>query len=319
MGHLRTLLATSALILALICAAAGLLALGGAFSARLDALTHLAPVFVGLAALAAAAALVRRGGIRRTTFAAAAVAGLAGGLLMAPEFLRSDGPHAPAEAPGQIKVIQFNASQANRELPRVVDWLVSEQPDIVTMEEPTPYLRDLIVARTGWSVAGYATTVMIFSRAPYLVMHRPTLERGTPLLWVNATYASSSGPFEVMVTHFTWPTQSMQAEQSLAMRKLLKRLPRARMILGGDFNSTPWSFIRRADDRDFGLVRRDRALASWPARAPGPGGPIAPFPVMPIDHVYAGSGWATTSIRRGPRLGSDHYPLVVTFAPVAPR
>ena len=187
------------------------------------------------------------------------------------------------------------------------------------LEESSPQLRDLLVARTGWSVAGYATTAMIFSRAPYLVMHRPMVGPGSPLLWVNATYASASGPFEVVVTHFTWPTQAMQGAQSLAMRKVLDQLPKERLILGGDFNSTPWSFARRADDRTFGVTRRDRALASWPADLPGQHGVSAPWPILPIDHVYAGRGWATTSVRRGPRLGSDHYPLIVTLAPVTAR
>ena len=190
------------------------------------------------------------------------------------------------------------------------------------------------MARTGWSVAGYATTAMIFTRAPYLVMHRPVVEAGSPLVWVNATYASASGPLEIVVTHFTWPTQAMQAAQSLAMRKVLDHLPKDRLILGGDFNSTPWSFARAffpgaGRDRAPGLVgvsrrqqrrwRRDRAVASWPADAPGLGGLSSPWPILPIDHIYAGPSWATTSVRRGPRLGSDHYPLIVTLAPVAAR
>ena len=37
--------------------------------------------------------------------------------------------------------------------------------------------------------------------------------------------------------------------------------------------------------------------------------------VLPIDHVYAGPGWRTVSVQRGPKLGSDHYPVIVTLAP----
>jgi endonuclease/exonuclease/phosphatase (EEP) superfamily protein YafD len=88
------------------------------------------------------------------------------------------------------------------------------------------------------------------------------------------------------------------------------------MVLGGDFNSTPWSFQRRRDDQALGLIRRDRALWSWPTGEGQPRLP-APFPFLPLDHIYAGPGWATTSVRRGPRLGSDHYPIIVTLAPVA--
>lgn len=87
------------------------------------------------------------------------------------------------------------------------------------------------------------------------------------------------------------------------------------MIIAGDFNSTPWSFARRRDDRDFGLIRRTRALFTWPAEKISHNRLPAPFPYLPIDHVYAGPGWATVSVERGPRLGSDHYPVVVTLAP----
>jgi endonuclease/exonuclease/phosphatase (EEP) superfamily protein YafD len=123
---------------------------------------------------------------------------------------------------------------------------------------------------------------------------------------------------EIVVTHTQWPTDPRQASQSLDLRSVAAALPRQRMILGGDFNSTPWSFRRRREDAALGLIRRDRAAPTWPTGHAGPWRWLAPVPFLPIDHVYAGAGWATTSVRRGPRLGSDHYPLVVTLAPVAP-
>ena len=97
----------------------------------------------------------------------------------------------------------------------------------------------------------------------------------------------------------------------------MKLDPRERLIVTGDFNSAPWSFQRRRWDKAFGLVRRERAIPSWPAQAVGRLPWLGAF--LPIDHVFAGPGWATVSARRGPRLSSDHYPLVVTLAPVAPR
>ena len=310
-------LALAGLTLGAICAALGLLALGGAVSARLDVLSHLAPLWIVGAILSLAMAAARARAMRGPTALLATVAVASGVTLIAPEFLRSTGPVALPGGPGQLKVIQFNASRDNPRVGRIVDWLVAERPDVVMIEEATPALRDAILARTGWHVAGAATTAMIFTPAPYLVMHRPRVEPGSKLVWVNATYASASGPFEAVVTHFTWPTQGIHRAQSLAMRRVLAALPRDRTILAGDFNSTPWSSIRRADDRAFGLVRRDRALASWPADRVGARGLAAPFPFLPIDHVYAGRGWATVSVRRGPRLGSDHYPVVVTLAPTA--
>lgn len=92
--------------------------------------------------------------------------------------------------------------------------------------------------------------------------------------------------------------------------------PRERMILGGDFNASHWSAEVRRLDHSLGLIRRERAVATWPAQVFGQAWPL---PFLPIDHIYAGPGWATVKVERGPWLGSDHYPLVVTLAPIAPR
>lgn len=113
--------------------------------------------------------------------------------------------------------------------------------------------------------------------------------------------------------------EAVHAHQSRGLIEVVSHLPRERMILGGDFNSTPWSWDLQRLDREMGLIRRDRALATWPTGHSGGWRWPAPVPFLPIDHLYAGPGWATVSVVRGPRLGSDHYPLVVTLAPVAGR
>ena len=95
----------------------------------------------------------------------------------------------------------------------------------------------------------------------------------------------------------------------------VRGLPQARMVVAGDFNSTPWSFALKRLDGMLPLIRRDRAIATWPSaptEAQGRKVPLA-LPVLPIDHIYAGAGWRTLDVRRGPSLGSDHRPVVVTL------
>lgn len=308
---LRVLAGGLALLIAAPVTAAALLAQGGRVSATLDILTHPAPAYFAAALVAALLALASRGLLRAAGLGLAAVAVLAAGALIAPELSRRTGPAAPRDAPGQIKVIQFNVWQENPRLNEVVDWIVAQHPDVVILEETGPALRDKIVRRTGWrGVMGYLSTTMIITPPPYVTMNRPDIDPKSKLTFVNATYASPSGPYEVVATHLDWPGPT-QARERQALREVVAKLPTQRMILAGDFNSTPWSFARRADDRDFGLIRRDRAFWSWPAKR-------APFPFLPIDHLYAGPGWATVSVGRGPSLGSDHYPLIVTLAPVSP-
>ncbi len=315
MSVMRMLLARGALALAALCAAAALLAQGGRWNARLDVLTHFAPVYLAGAVLAALLALAGSRHGRRASFVLAAVAAVSAGALIAPEFLRTAGPAAQPGAPGEIKVIAFNVWRGNPDTARVVDWLDAQHADVIMLEEVSFRLRDMMRAR-GWVTAGDLSSIMIFTRQTYILMDRPPVPRTVQLTFVNATYASANGPMELVVTHSEWPVSPAHATQAAALRSVLRALPRRRMILAGDFNSTPWSFRRRRDDVALGLIRRDRALATWPARPIG--GLRLPFPILPLDHLYAGPGWATTSVARGPALGSDHYPLIVTLAPVGP-
>jgi endonuclease/exonuclease/phosphatase (EEP) superfamily protein YafD len=319
MPFARTLFGFLGLALGGVCAALALLAQGGRFSPRLDVLTHFAPLYLVGSAVAGVLILLGAGTLRRQVGLALALVGaLAASALMAPEFLRDTGPTAPRGSPGEIKVIEFNVWWDNPHPERVAEWLKAENPDIVLMAEVRPAVRKLIVDRTGLEVVGIRTTAHIYSRIPYLGMHRPPLTEKI-LTFVNGTYSAGGRPMEVVVARAVWPTSRKSPPQGPFLRQVVSMLPRERMVLGGDFNSTPWSFQRQRDDRLLGLTRRDRAVGTWPTGHSGLWRWPAPFPLLPIDHIYAGPGWATTSVRRGPRLGSDHYPLIVTLTPVAPR
>lgn len=290
-------------------------ALAAVLARAFDVLSHFAPIYLVAGVVAAVIAALWRVPLRRLILTCGVVAIAAGGLLMAPEALRPEPQRAPTSAVGQIKVIQFNAFKRNADIGRVADWLIAEDPDIVTLQEARHDLRDLLLKRTTWSVAGAAEHVMIFSREDRLRMVRPSIGPST-LTYVNATYLSSSGPFEVVTTHLEWPTSPRFRQQHVDLTRIAAALPRERMIVTGDFNTTPWSAALRRTDRALGLQRVDRALWSFPAKVAGRAWPA---PVLPIDHVYAGPGWRVISVDRGPYLGSDHYPIVVTLAPVWPR
>jgi endonuclease/exonuclease/phosphatase (EEP) superfamily protein YafD len=287
----------------------------GPFSSRIDVGTHLAPILAMLAAGGLLASWPLGKVIREWALAGCLLSWGACLALMAPEYLRNAGPYASGPQDGSIKVIQFNGYRGNTRVSEVVDWLISERPDIVTIQETRPDLREAILSRTGWSVAGLARgNLTIFSARQRITMDRPP--NIGALHWVNATYPSPSGPYELITVHLDWPTSPRHARQRKQLIEMINTRPYDRLILTGDFNSTPWSYGLREIDARSGVTRRDRGLFSFPAGG-GVKDPISlPLPVLPIDHVYAGPGWATVSVRRGPRLGSDHYPVVMVLAPV---
>jgi endonuclease/exonuclease/phosphatase (EEP) superfamily protein YafD len=77
------------------------------------------------------------------------------------------------------------------------------------------------------------------------------------------------------------------------------------MIVAGDFNTTPWS-----------PHFQDLITAGGLRNASDGHGYIATWPewfwpaLIPIDHVLLKGRLAVTTIRRGPAIGSDHYPLL---------
>ena len=306
----------TAVIVAAACLTAALGAQGGRFSTKLDVLTHFAPFWLAGALLATGYALVFASPPLRWALAGAGVAGaLAAAALILPELIRPISPTVDAGASRQIKLIQFNAWDENAQPGATADWIAAQKPDLVMMQEVENPIRQAMIQRGFHFVRGMTRTA-IFSRvAPtYSPFQVPMMDWALLPSFARATFDGPDGRFSVVAVHLEWPTHRAQKRQMRLLAEILDRYPTDRLILTGDFNLTPWSFALRRLDERLGMERRDRAIFSWPARLP----PKAPLPwslaVLPIDHVYAGRAWRTVSIERGPRLGSDHYPLVVKLA-----
>jgi endonuclease/exonuclease/phosphatase (EEP) superfamily protein YafD len=307
-------------LVAALCAGAAAAAQQGRASLRWDILTHFAPIWFAGALACALIALIALRGLSRLMILAMGAAGVIfAGMLIAPEFTRSTGPHAGPDAPGQLKIVQFNV-WAHSEDPRAsVDWLAREDPDIVVLEETTPEFRRLVAAEGRWRIVCPQCEVMILSKRP-AVAYAPRSAGRAPGPIARATFRDAAGEFTVIGVHNAWPTDAGdQQAQEARLARAIAGFPRERTIVTGDFNSAPWSFYRQRWDANFDLPRRDRALFSWPARQSTRMRWLGAVPILPIDHVFAGPGWATVSITRGPKLSSDHYPVVAILAPVAPR
>jgi endonuclease/exonuclease/phosphatase (EEP) superfamily protein YafD len=318
---LQVILGPPAVMAAAVSAVAALAAQAGRVSLRLDVLTHAAPVWLAVGVVTLLASLLFEGLLRRLVAGFALVGVVASGALIAPEFLRSTGPHAAADAPGQLKIVQFNVFADNTDPERILRWLDQENPDIVVIEENSRRFDAALRRHPHWRPACRRCEVMMLSRQGALWAEPARLRRGNETLapLSRAGFQDARGVFEVIGVHNAWPIDSDQPMQEARLAEAIAATAdRDRLIVVGDFNSTSWSFARRRWDKAFGIPRRERALATWPAAFHG-GPRWTPIPILPIDHVYAGPGWATVSVRRGPRLSSDHYPVVLTLAPVARR
>ena len=298
---------------------AALAAQGGRWNARLDLLTHPAPLWLaaGIATLALSLA-VRPGAARIVTLLGALCAIGSSIALMSVDLFR---PAEPAAIGERLKLIEVNAWYRNLDGGRIVRWIQEEQPDVVVILEGSPLLAEELHAVTGLHVfVGSGATIA--TRETPLREHvawevRELPGAPTEFAWVDLPGAGT--PFTIVGVHCQWPIPSRHAwGQDRNIAALTARLDRSPLILAGDFNSTQWSFRQRIADAAFGIRRRDRATPTWPARLPIFGGAGFPAPFLSIDHIYAGPAWRTVSVRRGPALGSDHYPLVAVLARAAP-
>ncbi len=302
-------------------ALAAVLANGGRFSDRLDILTHFAPIWL-LLGMCGLIVWVIGGGrnLMRLTPIAATVAVLGSGALMLPELTRPKGESAPALGE-TLKLVQFNLWENNSDPEGSARWVLDQDPDIITIVEG--YEANGGAARLLRERYPYAVTcadpqpcsTMILSKTKPVRRHG--LGGGVSdanLSAAHARFAGAKGEFDVFAIHYTWPIPAgPQQQQSKRFLKVLGGINPDNAVIGGDFNSTPWSFSLRRLDAAIGMERRTRGQATWPAA------PITryqikpPFPLLAIDQVYAGKAWKTVSVKRGPGLGSDHYPVVVVL------
>ena len=316
---------------ALVAATAGLAlwalaALGGSISDNLDVLTHFAPLALAgaLALLAAVGLLARPGRERYVASLLALAAAVWSFTLMAPELLAAARPPPPA-AGRPLKLVQFNVWANNTDPQASADWLLKTEADVLLLQEIDGPSAEALVARLradypyGSVCEEARCSLALLSRWPVrnAGIQRQHRRDAKALSAAWAEIEAPGGVFTALTTHYTWPTSVHAQElQRAELMRLVRRHRQDDLIVTGDFNLTPWSKALHEQDARLGLIRRTRAVFSWPTVA-GRHRLPSPLPLLPIDHVYAGPAWRTVAVERGPRLGSDHYPVIVTLVRTA--
>ena len=295
----------------------------------LDMLNQLAPLLL-LACLATLAwRLFRRAWQDRRMELAACSLGvvLAGGALLQ-EALAS--PPLDPCGPGAVTVLSQNLWSHNLDPTRTAKQLAATGADVILLQEVRadgaavveklhadyPFVADC-AAITHWC------SLAIVSRLPFdkpWTYHNGTW-RGDPkdvASYVRVDLRTPSGaPMTVFTSHLLHLDNPLQPLQISELVEAFKSIDRRTFVFGGDMNLTPWTRSLQGIDATIDAVRVTRNISTWPARAPFPGfAAPAPFAMWPIDHIFAGAGWRACRVRRGPRVGSDHYAAIATLVPV---
>jgi endonuclease/exonuclease/phosphatase (EEP) superfamily protein YafD len=130
---------------------------------------------------------------------------------------------------------------------------------------------------------------------------------------VEVTLRSGAAPVRVLGIHPISPITSERAALRNAQLEWAAdwaASARDRVVVTGDLNATPWSHAFHRFVGDSGLLDSSRGFGLQPS-FPMDGNPLIR---VHIDHLLHSDDLVTVDRRLGPRLGSDHAPLIVELA-----
>lgn len=216
-----------------------------------------------------------------------------------------------------LKVLHANILSGNREHARFLELVSEESPDLVVVQEvsaewagalealQSDYPYRIVEPRAG------NFGIALLSRIPLVsssVIESPPLSHPT----VVARLSVADQLMTVVTTHPTIPVNralfDSRNAQLASVAELIRRTTGPVMLVG-DLNASQWDLYYRKLESDTGLVNARRGFGirpTWPT--------YLPFAMIPIDHVLVSDEIRVVDIRTGPRVGSDHLPLIVTIA-----
>lgn len=217
----------------------------------------------------------------------------------------------------ELKLLHANVLSSNTEYDRLISLLDTEAPDLVMLQEVSPdWLVALDELRADYPYS-YAEAregnfgIALFSRVPLKsVSHFDSPPLGYPT--IVASLDIDGQVLHFIGTHPMIPVSGdfydARNEQLAGVARLLGKQAEPK-ILVGDLNLSQWD-VNYIHLEQQGGVRNARKgfgiLPTWPV--------FMPFAMIPIDHVLVSETISVTGFYSGPRIGSDHLPLIVTFS-----
>lgn len=283
-----------------------------------DFANHIRPAaFAGFVVLAAAVGFAKDRALRAVTFAGLAI-NLA--LFSIPFFTAAKSAGSSAAAGTRtvpLDIVSFNLLWDGRRLDEVAAYLQKAEPDIVLLQEADLRNRRALFPLLEKAYPHIVTCerepcdVAILSKLPVRGSGSLVVPGRLPhLVW--ATIDKGSGiTFRIGSVHTAWPGRAAAQAEQIQSIEAWRNTVAGPIILGGDFNLTPWSWLLQRLQWTTGLVRHATLLRSWPASNSTS---HIPLPAFLIDHILTTPGIETLSIDTGPNLGSDHLPIVARLA-----
>lgn len=223
---------------------------------------------------------------------------------------------SPLEYPyGQHRAMLVNVHSEMGDPNLVMDAIREQKPEFLVLEEATESWMQALSALTNplpYCVASPREDnfgIALLSQHPLLSKSILFLGKAeVPSILVSVKI--DGRVVEILATHPLPPVgseyTSLRNEQMDRIADCIKG--RSPFLLLGDLNMTPWSPYFQRFITQSGLHNSAKGFGfqpSWPVQLP--------FLGIPIDHCLQSEEIGITNRKIGPRIGSDHYPLIVDF------
>jgi endonuclease/exonuclease/phosphatase (EEP) superfamily protein YafD len=243
-------------------------------------------------------------------YAIAAVGGI-GIALMLVSIVPPDPDQLPVDADARPVTLMWSNMFVRNPVPqKILPWIAKKQPDIVVLVEVANRQREALsgILKDSYPHVVVVNDMVVASKYPVTKPRARVRGFAAYLMTVNTPH----GRINLVAAHLTrpWPytPTGVQPYQFDHLYDGLKPIPETKMILVGDFNSSPYA----AHIRDFAR-RRNMSVTyglagTWPSVLPA-------FGRGSIDNVLVSRDLRLTNRDVGPYVGSDHSPVYVEIRP----
>lgn len=217
----------------------------------------------------------------------------------------------------QYRVLLANVNTANPHHRRVSSLVQTSSPDfIILIEVDEAWLVNLNLKGLGYThelavPRGDNYGLAIYSRYP-IARTEIKYYRGTKRPSLAAQVRIDGLPLNILATHPPPPKSRKLARirdsQIMALMAFSQGLDEA-VLCCGDLNTTSWSAAYRNHLEQGGLVdsRQGSGIqGTWPT--------WMPLLKIPIDHIWISREVRVHRRRVGPKIGSDHLPVMLDFS-----
>ena len=225
-------------------------------------------------------------------------------------------PAAPAAGTSEeTRLLMANVRTSNANRRGLIDLVQAEQPDaVLLLEVSEAWLADLAPLEVEFphrlaAPRGDNFGIALYSRQPLTdgrIVHLG--DAGVPSIECGLEGAS----LRLLLTHPVPPMgRRAAAERDRQLEAVARRARELgpRVVLAGDLNASPWSPIF-SRVLDLGALRDSRdgfgLQPTWSASLPS-------LARIPIDHFLVGRDVQVLHRLVGPRIGSDHLPVLIAL------